>query len=73
MKTFLIIILAFLLMSCKPQIATNYKLVTKERNYYTNKLTFVNDSIMFYETNRKGKPKASFILPFRGTEIIPSK
>lgn len=73
MKTFLIIILAFVLMSCKPQIATNYKVVTRERNYYTDKLTYVNDSIMFFEKNRKGKPKAAFAIPYKDTEIITSK
>lgn len=62
-----------LCMACKTQITTNYKVVTKERNYYTDKITFINDSIMFYETNRKGKPKASFMLPYKGTKIISSK
>jgi PhoPQ-activated pathogenicity-related protein len=73
MRTILIIILALFFLSCKTYISTNYKLVTKERSYYTDKITFVNDSIMFYEKNRKGKPKAAYLIPFKGTKIISSE
>jgi hypothetical protein len=72
MRTLLIILLAMSLMSCKVHIATNFKIVTKERSYYTDKVTYINDSVMFYEKYRNGLPKAPYIVPYRGTEIIPS-
>ena len=73
MKTLLIIILALFFLSCKTYTVTNYKIVTKERNYYTDKITFMNDSIMFYEKQRNGKPKAHLVIPNSGTKIILSK
>ena len=70
MRTLLILLLALFFLSCKTYIATKYKLVTKNRNYYTDKITFVNDSIMFYEKHRNGNPKAPLFIPYSGTKII---
>lgn len=63
MRTLLIILLALLSISCKTYIATNYKLVTRERSYYTDKITYINDSIMFFEKYRNGMPKAPYMIP----------
>jgi hypothetical protein len=73
MRTITIFFIALLCMACKSHYATNYKLVTKERSYYTNKLSYVNDSIMFYETDRRGNPKAAYTIPFKETKIISSR
>jgi len=70
MKTLLIILLALFLMSCKTHLVTNYQIVTKKRNYYTNNIVYKNDSIVFFETNRKGLPKASCKIAFKDSEII---
>lgn len=57
MKTnlFLGLILIITLTSCKTQIATNYKIETAERNYYTNAIKEENGYLKFSETLRNGK------------------
>lgn len=70
MKTIPILIIATLCMACRTQITTNYKLVTKHRNYYTDQIAIIGDSIIFSEKDRKGKPKASYILQYRDTQVI---
>jgi len=51
MKTISIILIALSFASCKTTIATNYKISTKDRNYYCNDYSIVNDTI-FGSENR---------------------
>ncbi|WP_294958731.1 hypothetical protein [uncultured Flavobacterium sp.] len=73
MRTIIILLIAMLCMACKTQFTTNYKLVTKKRNYYTDTIASVNDSIMFHEKHRNGKPKEHLVVPYSSTKIILSK
>nr|WP_294922160.1 hypothetical protein [uncultured Flavobacterium sp.] len=73
MRTIILLLIAFLWMSCRSYFITNYKIVTQKRNYYTNNYSYVNDSIVFYETKRDGSPKCYYTIPFKGSEIIPAK
>lgn len=70
MRKITILLIALICMSCKTRLATNYKIVTAKRKYYTNKISYVNDSILFCETNRKGLPKVPYTLPYKDCEII---
>ncbi|TDO96159.1 hypothetical protein EV145_112133 [Flavobacterium sp. 245] len=72
MRALLIGFLLISLLSCKTHIVTKYKIVTKERSYYTDEITYSNDSIKFYEKKRNGSLRGVFIIPFRNSEIIPS-
>lgn len=49
----IIIILIFVMCSCKTYLTTNYKITDKSnRNYYTDKYIIYNDSIVFQEVGR---------------------
>lgn len=67
------ILLLIILSSCKTHYTTNYKVVTKERAYYTNNITCINDSIMLYENGRNGYPRRMFLIPVLETKIIKNR
>lgn len=71
MRTIIILIIALICMSCKGHMPKNYKVVRKERNYYTEKITYFNDSIMFLEKCRNGRLKDTIKIQSDRTEIIP--
>lgn len=70
MRTIIILIIALFCMSCKVHIATKFKIVTKERNYYTDSIMYKNDSIMFAEKCRNGRLKDTIKIHSRSAEII---
>ncbi|UWY28822.1 hypothetical protein N4T20_02605 [Flavobacterium sp. TR2] len=72
MRTIIILIIALFCMSCKVHIATKFKIVTKERNYYTENITYRNDSIMFAEKCRNGLSKDTLKILYKSVKIIPT-
>lgn len=71
---YLIILTAFILLSCKTNCVTKYKLTFDKRNYYTNFYEIENDTIFFFEPKRDGvTPHFYFKTPLNNTVILKTK
>lgn len=62
-------LLILILMSCKTNWTTTYKVETTKRSYYTDSIKIKNDSLYFSEFRRNKLEKRSYIIPYKEAKI----
>lgn len=71
--TLLVLIFILFACSCKTYYKTNYKVHTKEKNYYVNDYKLFNDSIFFAEQGRGLNNLKYYKLPYTDCEVIKNR
>ena len=71
-KLVLILAIASLTACSTNHFATNYKIQTEKRNYYTNAYEVKGNEIVFSEFCRNGSSRGTFVLNYADVKIVPS-